>query len=73
MPEDRACIAFRLNGLPHVASRGETVLDLLGRLGFSQKRVAVERNRDIVPRSQHASTYIEPDDAIEIVQFVGGG
>lgn len=73
MPEDRSHIAFRLNGSPHVASEGETVLDLLIRLGFSQRRVAVERNRDIVPRSQHASTCIEPDDAIEIVQFVGGG
>ena len=54
-----------------VAAR--TVLALVEELGFDVRKVAVERNLAIVPRSLHAATELEDGDRIELVQFVGGG
>lgn len=54
-----------------VAAR--TVAALVEELGFDVRKVAVERNLAIVPRSLHATTTLEDDDRIELVQFVGGG
>ncbi len=54
-----------------VAAR--TVLTLVEELGFDVRKVAVERNLAIVPRSLHAETPLEEGDRIELVQFVGGG
>jgi len=54
-----------------VAAR--TVAALVEELGFDVRKVAVERNLAIVPRSLHATTVLEDDDRIELVQFVGGG
>ena len=42
-------------------------------LGMKGDRVAVERNRDIVPRAQWANTVLQDGDRLEIVHFVGGG
>ena len=50
-----------------------TVSQLLEQLGFAGKRVAVEKNGEIVPKSVHAETAINADDKIEIVVAVGGG
>ena len=50
-----------------------SVLDLLRALELDPKRVAVERNRVIAPRSAHADTPLAEGDQIEIVRFVGGG
>ena len=50
-----------------------TVLGLVEELGFDVRKVAVERNLAIVPRSLHAETALEDGDRIELVQFVGGG
>lgn len=46
---------------------------LLETLGLSRTKVALERNREIVPRSRYADTKIENGDAVEIVHFIGGG
>jgi len=54
-----------------VAAR--TVLALVEELGFDVRKVAVERNLAIVPRSLHAVTALSEGDRIELVQFVGGG
>lgn len=54
-----------------VAAR--TVLALVQELGFDVRKVAVERNLAIVPKSLHADTPLEAGDRIELVQFVGGG
>lgn len=54
-----------------VAAR--TVSALVEELGFDVRKVAVERNLAIVPRSLHATTVIEEGDRFELVQFVGGG
>lgn len=50
-----------------------TVLALVQELALDPRKVAVERNLAIVPRSLHAQTRLERGDRIEIVQFVGGG
>ena len=63
---------IQVNGDPcDVVAR--TVLDLVQELGFDVRKVAVERNLAIVPRSLHATTVLEEGDRIELVQFVGGG
>lgn len=50
-----------------------TVEGLIQELGFDIRKVAVERNLAIVPRSLHAQTPLADGDRIELVQFVGGG
>jgi sulfur carrier protein len=54
-----------------VASR--TILALVGELGLDPRKVAVERNLEIVPRSLHGDTVLAEGDRIEMVVFVGGG
>ncbi|HEY5290383.1 MAG TPA: sulfur carrier protein ThiS [Caulobacteraceae bacterium] len=49
------------------------IADLVARLGFDARKVAVERNLAIVPRSLWAATALTEGDRIEIVHFVGGG
>lgn len=50
-----------------------TVLALIEELKLDPRKVAVERNLEIVPRSLHATTALADGDKIELVQFVGGG
>lgn len=66
-------IEIVLNGVPRQFSPPLTVTELLEREGLAGKRVAVERNGEIVPKSRHANTQIEPGDRFEIVVAVGGG
>ncbi|HEX8471818.1 MAG TPA: sulfur carrier protein ThiS [Brevundimonas sp.] len=54
-----------------VASR--TILELVGELGLDPRKVAVERNLEIVPKSLHGETALADGDRIEMVVFVGGG
>jgi thiazole synthase len=62
-----------VNGkLRHVA-RGTTVAGLLAELGIDRARVAVERNRDIVPRATYDDVALAAGDRLELVGFVGGG
>jgi len=53
--------------------RATTILALVEELGLDIRKVAVERNLEIVPKSQHAVTALAAGDRIELVQFVGGG
>ncbi len=62
-----------LNGAPRQFENVLTVAALLEREGLLGKRVAVERNGEIVPKSLHASTLVEAGDQLEIVVAVGGG
>ena len=50
-----------------------TVRGLVEILGLTDGPVAVERNREVVPRAEHASTALQAGDVLEIVHFVGGG
>lgn len=62
-----------VNGAPRRVSRGSTVASLIAELGLAGRKVAVERNREVVPRARHAEVELEPDDRLEVVTFVGGG
>jgi thiamine biosynthesis protein ThiS len=62
-----------VNGEAQSIPPGLTVAGLLERLELPRERVAVERNREIVPRARFGETRLEPGDRLEIVQFVGGG
>lgn len=52
---------------------GQTVLQLLESLSIDPRKVAVERNLEILPKGEYASTQLVDGDSIEIVHFVGGG
>ena len=64
---------IQLNGESFELPDGETVAALLTRLDLVGRRVAVELNQDIVPRSQHASTTLSENDQVEVVHAIGGG
>ncbi|MGV9005482.1 MAG: sulfur carrier protein ThiS [Brevundimonas sp.] len=66
--------------MPRIQVNGETrevsaatILALVEELGLDPRKVAVERNLAIVPRSLHGETALAEGDRIELVQFVGGG
>lgn len=61
-----------INGNPTPAG-GEILLAYLTQAGYDPAKVAVERNGDIVPRARYGQTILADGDAVEIVQFVGGG
>jgi len=52
---------------------GKTVTEYLATTNYDPKRIAVERNGDIVFKSQYSTIVLEDGDSIEVVSFVGGG
>lgn len=62
-----------VNGEPKTLESPVNVAGLLERMGMAGKRVAVEVNREIVPRSRHAELALRDDDRVEIVVAIGGG
>ena len=62
-----------VNGEAKTFPEGLTVRGLVEALGLTDGPVAVERNREVVPRAQHAETRLSDRDVIEIVHLVGGG
>ena len=66
-------IQVTVNGKTHRFQRPVEVAALLSTLNLVGKKVAVERNGEIVPRSAHASTVLADGDQLEIVVAVGGG
>lgn len=66
-------IQVTLNGQPTALPPDLTVLALLELRGLAGKRLAVERNGEIVPRARHAEVSLAEGDRIEIVVAVGGG
>jgi thiamine biosynthesis protein ThiS len=62
-----------LNGEPRQVWDGTTIAALAIEIGLDPKKIAVERNLEIVPRSTLADVMIEAGDRLEIVHFVGGG
>jgi sulfur carrier protein len=67
-----SAIRIQVNGEERQV-QAQTILDLVEELGLDVRKVAVERNLEIVPRSLHAKTPVAAGDRIEVVQFVGGG
>ncbi|WP_240756998.1 sulfur carrier protein ThiS [Roseicella aquatilis] len=68
-----AMISIMVNGEPREIPGPATVADLLARIGLDTRKVAVERNLEIVPRSTYAATALAAGDRLEIVHFIGGG
>ena len=69
----RTGITLTVNGERRDIAEGASVADLLAAIGLAARKVAVERNREIVPRSLYAATPLAAGDALEIVHFIGGG
>ena len=72
-PQHPRAVRITVNGTEQELPNGLTVAALLLHLGFDQGPVAVERNRSVLPRAQHASEALTEGDILEIVHFVGGG
>ncbi len=66
-------IAIHLNGAVRAVPAACRVAELLEALGYGGKRVAVELNGQIVPKSHYGSVGLRADDQVEIVVAVGGG
>jgi sulfur carrier protein len=66
-------LRITVNGETLRVPAGSTVEDLLRRLEVANPRVAVERNRDIVPKAAYAGTALAEGDVFEVVELVGGG
>lgn len=64
---------IQLNGAAFALADDASVAVLLECLELTGRRVAVELNQDIVPRSQHASTVLREGDQVEVVHAIGGG
>jgi thiamine biosynthesis protein ThiS len=62
-----------LNGRDEHVDSNATVADLIAASGLAGKRVAIEVNREIVPRSDYAARMLRPDDRVEVVHAIGGG
>lgn len=62
-----------VNGEKMDAPDGLTIEGLVAHLKLDEGPVAVERNREVVPRAEHATTRLEDGDVVEVVHFVGGG
>jgi thiamine biosynthesis protein ThiS len=62
-----------INGEDRQFDSVSNIFSLLERLGMKPDRVAVELNRDLVPRERWTSTHLSDGDKLEIVHFVGGG
>lgn len=70
---NESLLTIHLNGEPRTVDPAWTIADLLRDLKIENRYCAVERNRDVVPREQHAAQQLRDGDQIEVVTLVGGG
>jgi sulfur carrier protein len=66
-------LELKINGETRQFPAALTVAGLIDQLGYTGKRIAIERNGEIVPKGQHATTALTTGDQLEIVVAVGGG
>ena len=66
-------MTLTINGEPRAFGGLSSVAALVAELGLDARKVAVERNLEIVPRSAYGQTALADGDRIEIVHFIGGG
>ncbi|MDF3918005.1 sulfur carrier protein ThiS [Salinicola sp. LHM] len=64
---------IQLNGEPRQLDGEQTLAQLVDTLGLTGRRIAIEVNEEIVPRSLHAQTRLNDGDSVEIVHAIGGG
>lgn len=62
-----------VNGEPRALDSGMTITALLDSLQLAGRKIAVEVNHEIVPRSRHTDFTLKPDDRVEVVTAIGGG
>ena len=70
---DLTLASLIVNGANTDIDDAQTVADVVSRMGLAGKKIAVEKNGEIVPRSRYATTRVRPGDRLEIVGAVGGG
>lgn len=74
MPEARQrSVQIAINGENRELDSAMSIAQLLVSLDLDARKIAVERNLEIVPRSAYGSTLVEGGDRLEIVHFIGGG
>lgn len=73
MPRYNRTMEILINGERRELAGGCTLAQLLDEAGYAGRRVAVEVNREIVPRSRHAERRLADGDRVEIVHAIGGG
>ncbi|MCA0187770.1 MAG: sulfur carrier protein ThiS [Proteobacteria bacterium] len=66
-------VGIHLNGAPRILPGPWALAELIDDLGFTGKRIAVELNGQIVPRSHYGAIRLTADDRVEVVVAVGGG
>lgn len=66
-------ISIQCNGSPREFTKGTTVAELVAELGVGDKKIAIERNRQVVPRAQADTTTLKQGDVVNVVTLVGGG
>jgi sulfur carrier protein len=66
-------VQVTINGESREIPTALTLTGLVEHLGLTDGPVAIERNREVVPRAEHARVHVEEGDVLEIVHFVGGG
>jgi sulfur carrier protein len=64
---------IQLNGEPKTLADDSTLADLVEDLALTGKRIAIEVNHEIIPRSLHATHALQEGDAVEVVHAIGGG
>jgi sulfur carrier protein len=69
----RAMIEITVNGERQTMAPGATAADLLAALSMTGRRIAVEVNEELLPRSRFEAYRLQPGDRIEIVHAIGGG
>jgi thiamine biosynthesis protein ThiS len=70
---DNPTLVIKVNGEPRKVPGGLTISEMLATLGLDPRKIAVERNLEIVPRSDLGDVAVADGDSFEIVHFVGGG
>jgi len=65
-------IGIQLNGEPR-SVRARTLADLVTELGLEKRMIAIEKNFEVVPKSQYDATPLQTGDRIELVHMIGGG
>ncbi len=69
----REMIEIQLNGAAKSLHSSATIAEMVTELGLDSRKIAIEQNLVIVPKSAYFNTFIAANDAIEIVAFMGGG
>lgn len=66
-------IEIHLNGDAKQVQENSSISELLDTLGLAGKRLAIEYNMEILPKSRHGETLLKAQDSVEIVHAIGGG